>query len=337
MPRHFAVTRFSGVFHRALISIVVLLLGLATASQPVHAQWPWHATVGAQSQDLGRQAFAFLPNEIWIHAGDSITWRFDVDEIHTVTFLKTAQTRPPFTAGCPGFTSSPATFDGTACVTTPPLVTGQTFTVTFPKTGNFKLVCLVHPDMTGVVHALDPTTVLPHDQEFYDDQAAEERRSLLAGDGPAEHRGLHGEDGSAHNVIAGPGEVSATPGGTRTLSVLRFEHPAITIHAGETVEWTNEDPVTPHTVTFGPEPANPIPPEHVTNDADGARHAVIGSLTDRAHSGFIVAAPQDRIGLPQSAIGVTRFRVTFPHAGVFPYICALHDDLGMRGKVIVMP
>src|SRR6516165_2267315 len=27
----------------------------------------WFATVGAQSNDKGRQALAFLPNEIWIH------------------------------------------------------------------------------------------------------------------------------------------------------------------------------------------------------------------------------------------------------------------------------
>ena len=161
MTHRSVATRFSGIFRRALVPIVVLLLGPAAASRTVHAQWDWHATVGAQSPDLGRQALAFLPNEIWIHAGDSITWRSDVDEIHTVTFLRTspppAQTRPPFPAGCPGFSTSPATFDGTTCVTTPPIVKGQTFTVVFPKTGNFKLVCLVHPDMTGVVHALDPT------------------------------------------------------------------------------------------------------------------------------------------------------------------------------------
>jgi hypothetical protein len=47
----------------------------------------WFATVGAQSNDKGRQALAFLPNEIWIQAGDSITWTFDVDEVHTVTFI----------------------------------------------------------------------------------------------------------------------------------------------------------------------------------------------------------------------------------------------------------
>jgi len=32
----------------------------------------WNATIGAQSDDLGRQALAFLPNEIWIHASRSL-------------------------------------------------------------------------------------------------------------------------------------------------------------------------------------------------------------------------------------------------------------------------
>jgi plastocyanin len=102
--------------------------------------------------------------------------------------------------------------------------------------------------------------------------------------------------------------------------------------------WTNTDPVSAHTITFGTEPANLIPPSgNVTVDEDGARHATISSPTDSVNSGFIVAAPQDRIGLAQALLGVTRFRVTFKHPGTFNYICGLHDTLGMRGKVIVLP
>jgi plastocyanin len=82
----------------------------------------WHAAVGAQSPDKGRQALAFLPNEMWIHAGDTITWKFHADDIHTVTFLKAGQVRPPFPVGCPGFSASGATFDGSTCLSTPPLV-----------------------------------------------------------------------------------------------------------------------------------------------------------------------------------------------------------------------
>ena len=140
-------------------------------------------------------------------------------------------------------------------------------------------------------------------------------------------------------MAAGIGEVSATAGGSETLSVMRFLQPNFEIHAGQTVEWTNLDPVTPHTITFGTEPPPPFDPPSpdVTVDPDGARHAVISSPSDTTHSGFIIAAPQERLGLPQAPLGVTRFRVTFPNAGIFPYICALHDDLGMKGKVIVRP
>ena len=48
----------------------VLVSGALLAPQVVSAQETWHATVGAQSNDKGHQALAFLPNEIWIHAGD---------------------------------------------------------------------------------------------------------------------------------------------------------------------------------------------------------------------------------------------------------------------------
>src|SRR5260370_23850285 len=110
-----------------IVALTTLLSALALASADA-AQW--NATVGAQSNDKGGQASAFLPNEIWIHAGDSITWKFDTDHIHTVTFLRADQERPPFFVGCPGFSSDPATFDGSTLVTAPPLVKGQSLTVT---------------------------------------------------------------------------------------------------------------------------------------------------------------------------------------------------------------
>jgi hypothetical protein len=80
---------------------------------------------------------------------------FNADDIHTVTFLTDGQVRPPFPVGCPGFSAPGASFDGSTCVTSPPFVTGQTFSVLFPTAGNFKLVCLVHEDMTGTIHVLD--------------------------------------------------------------------------------------------------------------------------------------------------------------------------------------
>jgi plastocyanin len=324
-----------GVTRLSAISRWILLLAVLIVPQVVQAQWS--ATVGAQSNDKGFQALAFLPNEIWIHAGDRITWTFDADEIHTLTFLTADQPRPFFAAGCPGFSTDPATYDGSTCVTTPPMVKGQTFTVIFPVAGNFKLVCLVHENMDGRIHVLDLSEPLPHDQAFYDKQAASQRRELLS-DARSDAAAAHALPNSRQGVTAGAGEVTARAGGSSTVSALRFSDDNIQIHAGQTVEWDNQDPVTPHTITFGPEPEDLVDPSpDVTVDPDGARHAIIDSTSDSTHSGFIVAAPQERLGLPQAPLGVTRFRVTFPNAGTFPYICALHDDLGMTGQVTVSP
>jgi plastocyanin len=165
MSRFLISTRFSTVF----CCMFVLAVLIATQAVPAAAQ-DAQAIVGAQSTDQGKQALAFLPNELWVHAGDSVKWTFVTDEIHTVSFLRTIpspQIRPPFPVGCPGtpppgITPDGSSFDGTSCVNSGVLVSGQTYTVNFPTAGNFKLVCLVHVDMTGVVHVLDLSETLPH-------------------------------------------------------------------------------------------------------------------------------------------------------------------------------
>ena len=125
-----------------------------------------------------RISSGFLPNELWIRAGDSIRWTFSTHERHTLTFLTPGQTRPPgfgpvfgIPVGCPGTTPDGSSFDGTSCVTSGILLLGEdagpdalplTYPVTFPAAGNFKLVCLIHADMTGVVHVVNSLEALPH-------------------------------------------------------------------------------------------------------------------------------------------------------------------------------
>jgi plastocyanin len=192
--------------------------------------------------------------------------------------------------------------------------------------------------MTGAVHVLAPSELLPHDQVFYDDQAHKERTELLADGARLKGRGTAtAQQSSGDAVTAGIGEIVATGAGSDTVSVDRFRQESIVVRVGDTVEWTNLDPVSAHTVSFGTEPSGPPQPPSagVTVDTDGARHAVLTSPAESAHSGFLVAALQDRIGLAQSPLGVTRFRVTFTNPGTFNYICVLHDNLGMVGQVIV--
>jgi plastocyanin len=329
----------------------LLLSGAMVFCQSAGAQ-SWQAIAGSQSEDKGMQALAFMPNDMWIHAGDSVTWTFSADEPHTVTFLKPGQLRPTFTAGCPDSTPDGSAFDGSACVNSGRvLISGTTYTVVFPTAGNYKLVCLVHANMTGMVHVLGAAEALPHDQEFYNRQAAIQQRSLLSDrDGGSRREDARRDDDqfSAHAhssvIVTGTGELVSTPGGIQSASRMRFLQPIVTIRAGETLEWASSD-VSGHTLTFGQEPPNVTPETKESaspgvllfSDSDGARHAVLNSPNDSLHSGRISQAPQERTGLAQAPPGLTRYRVTFANAGIYPYICAFHDQLGMKGQVIVVP
>jgi plastocyanin len=314
----------------------LLAVAVLSLSQNVAAQQNWHAKVGAETPSMGRQALAFLPNEIWIHAGDSVTWTFNSDEIHTVSFLVVGQIFPPFPVGCPGFSFGTSTFDGSLCVTTPPSVKGNSdFTVIFPSAGNYKLQCLVHNTMNGQIHVLDPSLALPYDQAFYDKEAATEERDLLTDSDHATSSNMagmamgmsHAQDSVSIRVLAatqrlsasgnklaassntdlsptahvraGVGEIASTPGGLQTNSLVRFVKGEIEIHAGDTVEWNNFDPEEPHTITFGPVPQDIFDPSpNVTKDPDGGLSAVLHSPTDSVHSGFILQALDDQPGTP---------------------------------------
>jgi len=306
--------------------------------------------MGAESQDQGRQAMAFLPNELWIHAGDSVTWTSGAHEDHTITLLKQTATgastagtsRPAFTAGClagnqggaSSTTPDRSIFNGSGCVNSGPFAEDGDYTVTFPQSGNYKFVCLIHRDMTGVVHVLDAVQKLPHDQRFYDAEARSEARDLI--NGATQQPGPQG--GAATNqVTTDPGKLIATAGGKSYLAVMRFLPERIHVHVGDTVEWTNVSPSEPHTITFVGSQPEPPPTVliGVAPDPDGALHGTLVSPNDPLNSGFISAALQDQT--VQTALGVTRVRVTFTSPGTYEYFCALHDELGMKGEVVVGP
>jgi plastocyanin len=340
-------------FHTGFV-FAAFLAAVLVFSNDLPAQQNWNATVGGQSADLSQQAVAFLPNEIWIHAGDSITWTFASGDIHTVTFLTVGQVYPfDETQGCPPITPSGSPFDGSSCVSSADLTLGQTYQVIFPNAGNYEIVCLVHAQMFGIIHVLDPTLPLPYDQKFYDEQAKEQLKTLLEDADRRQHHAEHQRSiadmfsakVSSHtkSVTAGVGEIAATAGGQQSLSVVRFFNGTVTIQAGDTVEWTNLDPEIGHTITFGTVPQDVIDPSCspnciVSTDPDGALHATITTTQQNVHSGLVAALLEDEPGFPQAPVSPpARFRITFTAPGTYPYVCVFHDNLGMEGQVIVLP
>ena len=302
----------SGAMRGCVLSLLVMAAPLA-----LHAQWL--ANVGAENADEARQGNAFLPNEIWIYAGDSIQWTWQPkNEPHTVSFLFSGQTRPtppppigppagppigpPFYFGNPGpgpFTECPspnpynggsATYDGSACVSSAALNGGaapSTFTVTFPNPGNYKFVCLIHTNMIGTVHVLstDPKSSfyaasLRYTQADYDKQARDQMQDILRDtDNPKEEVR---DFARSENEVLMTGEIVGTGGGRQTLAIVRFFPETIYIHTGDTVEFTNVDPTEPHTVTSGTSDTlfNDMARINVSPEADGSLGAKVNSAAD---------------------------------------------------------
>jgi plastocyanin len=311
----------------ALVALTVLsipTLGVvATSAQATAAHTSWTVRVGSQSSSMAIQGERFLPGDITIDAGDMITWKAKSMEIHTVTFFAggTPQaTVPPLDPSDPQQVTPQGghAMDGSSYFNSGMLTTGSTagplpvpvyaqYRLTFPSPGTFTYYCLVHGVMMrGVVHVQSAQAPYPYTQADIDANAGWEAHAINQ-DGRALRRSTAAES-TPHRVFTGADDGVAM--------VMRFLHRKVVIHKGQKVHFVNTRSVgAPHTVTFGTEPVGPAlfqPSGHPHNYRGGD-----------LNSGFMIPG--------------AKFTVTFNKVGKFHYICGLHDDMGMRGLVVVKP
>ncbi len=311
---------------------LVGLVGLAVSPATLAAT-TWHDVVGAETHDEGIQANAFLPNDLTIDVGDSITWTFPTGEIHTVTFLS-GGARPPLAIPSGGgvainpVVAAPAggsSYGGTGYFNSG-IVTKESpnpsYTLSFTATGNFPFVCLIHSTMTGTVHVQPAGAPYPATQADYDRQARQTAARLLAEGHQLEAKDRPTGQNHQTEVTVGTGALQADSG----IAVVRFLPDRSIIRAGETVHWTNRDPETPHTVTFGTEPPGGPFGAFSPSGTDGPGHATLTSTSQSVNSGFLGA------GVPSG----NQFSATFTQPGTYTYFCSIHDELGMEGTIQVL-
>ncbi|HEY8317703.1 MAG TPA: plastocyanin/azurin family copper-binding protein [Amnibacterium sp.] len=275
----------------------------------------WTVQVGNESHDQAIQGMAFLPENIYVNAGDTVRWDANSAEVHTVTFLARGQKLASFEPFNP---SNPiellkvggSWYDGKSYynsgvmtnVSNSGFPATDEYSLRFPKPGNYVYWCLVHGAMMkGVVHVRHEGTSYPYTQAQYDRYSAHQARAILRDGYHLWHETA--QMATRHLVLAGNDDGVAM--------VMRFVHQTIRVHVGQTVTFTNPGMGAPHTVTFGTEPSNAFVP-----------------LGDPTH----FAGGQLNSGLMEPGAS---FTVTFTKEGTFSYICALHDYMGMVGNVIV--
>jgi plastocyanin len=185
----------------------------------------------------------------------------------------------------------------------PGLPVSTSYSLTFPHAGTFTYFCLVHGAMMkGTVHVHAAGAPYPYSQRDYEKQARATTAPVVR-DGNALTKSTR-RLVDRHTVAMGADD--------GTAMVMRFIRPTVVVHVGKQVRFENLGMEAPHTVTFGTELANPFSPPSGDPTQFGGGNLNSGIVPANGH-----------------------FTVTFTMAGTYHYHCALHDYMGMVGKVIV--
>ncbi|HEV8469942.1 MAG TPA: plastocyanin/azurin family copper-binding protein [Candidatus Limnocylindria bacterium] len=313
------------VFVAAACAALVVTAMFSTTAFAVSAH-TWQIQVGSVGITGGafdgRSGNAFYPGKIAAHAGDTVAFNFTGP--HTVTF-----NRPD---GTPVLALFPPA--GGTALNTPGqfvnsgFVPAGTFALTLGASlpaGSYKFICSLHLGMKGVIEVLPASANLPKTDADYAAEASREvARDLQSATEAAERAGKWVGD-HPRTVLAGAG--------TRRVTNLRFYPSTITIHAGESIMFLKtKDPTEPHTATFGTEPANPFAPAGGPPFVfSGSNSVSTGAMLTKKQYAFYIGGA---IGVPSA---VRRDEIKFTTPGTYQYICAFHDEAGMRATVVVLP
>jgi plastocyanin len=267
--------------------------------------------------ETGYSVNAFLPQDVTIHTGDTVNYKFPWLEPHMVVLdngvdLNSAE---------PAVDPSPFTFDGVRKYVYSGVQSGPDapdFAIKFAKAGTYKITCLIHPGMDGSVKVVDSgdadtaaTASARGTAEYTADMAALQAVTASL-DKPATVT-PQANGTKLYSVVAG----GVTPKGDVDL----YFPGTLNIKEGDSVVWSSNT-TTPHTVTFG------TPPQGDPFEIPASKPAATYDGTGFWNSGIMGVNPDD----PTAA---STFQMTFSKAGTYQYFCILHEPLGMVGTVKV--
>jgi plastocyanin len=307
---------------------------------------------------------AFLPETLHVRSGDTVTWQLDGDEIHTATFLSGApfpsfvvpvsddpqgnvmlNPQVAFPSRMPG--APVEVYDGANYANSgvmshdpagPDAPPNDNFSLTFSTPGIYKVHCIVHPWMTGLVVVHESSDPNAPSQTEIDAQAEAERAVHLAdieaarAQGNAMVRSEPAPDGSTvwHVRVGG---LNVLNGNQKGMS-FDFMPKDLTVKAGDTVLWSSAEF---HTITFDPTP--PAPEIFFPQPMEGGPPLLV--LNPEV---FVPAKPSpvydpaqyyNSADIGPFAFNGSAWSLTFTEPGTYPYFCALHRQMGMEGTIIV--
>jgi plastocyanin len=355
--KHFPVLRIMAVLAFILAAAGPAIPAAAADGSPQ----TYTVLVGAENVKRGLDVMAYFPQMLRIHAGDTVLWKQNTHEIHTVTFLAGAALPEliipvPATPPLPGplmlnpqvaFPAGPADgmYDGSTYANSGVMSTdpGQPteWSLTFTQEGTFNYICVVHGAMmSGRIVVVGSSVKIPSPIAI----ARQAKRVTI--------QKLAHANALLGQAMSKVPKAKRNLDGTRTYTVLigwsqgqydlmRFFPKNLVVHPNDTVIFrlskTND---APHTVTFYngaadipfivPVPNPPGPPFLLINPEVLAPIQPGVPLTSSGIFSSGLLAPGDP--------GPTSYTLKIGDtSGNFPYDCILHDSSGMTGMLKVVP
>ncbi len=330
----------------------------AAANQPASGGQTYTVQVGWEDTSNGVEIEGYFPSTLHIHVGDTVHWKLNAKEIHTVTFSDNGKLpdllvpvpngpqgammfNPQVAFPPPG--QSPQ-FDGTRPANSglmgPDQGQATDLTLTFIKAGTYNYACAVHvaEKMVGsiVVEEASAQVPSPAEAEQQGQQELDALRSQVAPAMQAAQADIKPAEKNADGTMTYHVNIGYTKG---QIDLMSYFPNKINAHPGDTVVYDlGKADVAPHTVTFlngedepqlvSPQPQPNGPPLLALNPKAAQPLNAGQLLTAKGIYSSGMLAP----GTPgpqsfQFKIGDT--------SGDLQFECILHNDAGMLGTLSV--
>ena len=282
-------------------------------------------TVRVGDGEPGYAVTQFLPSNVTVPTGATVTFKFGWFEVHHVALFEGAEPPP----GEPADTPSPATFPNTAKYVFSGDINGDPakptlYNIKFTKAGTYAYHCFIHPRMDATVQVVDPGSAASgniDNQQSADARGNAQYKSALV---------------NIKDIKAGikPGPDASKPGGAKTVEnvaglftpglgqALSFAPAVTSIREGDSVKWVERDGA-PHNIVIGrPAPADPFAYQ---GPKSGSVYNGTGDFQSPVFAGRGDFGPDV----------ADNYEIVFSKAGTYNYICLLHVDQGMAGQIVV--